>query len=162
MESTVLESKPQTTCISPEDAADGQSSENSEASILAKAAKIYFTEFDGQTYETSYEDCYDHPVDPERVMAEQAYRETYRQAAWEAVRWREVDEDAIEAAWTARRQHRQDYRVEIPHGRVVYRLGYRVEAARRRARVQALSVAQESWNELIKERTDPQLIVSVL
>lgn len=113
---------------------------------------------DGQTYDLCYEDGPDFPVGLEGEMIERSYRDGYLEGALEAARWRKIDVDAIEAAWNARRQLRSDHGVTLASGRGAYRQGYGVDAARLRGRVQALSNAEEAWNDLVKEGVDPQMI----
>lgn len=86
-------------------------------------------------------------VPPEHVaiMAEQAYRDAYLAGAREAAAWDFPDIEAIEAAYQARRRAREAAEAGVDKGRVLYRAGHEVEAARSRGRHHALEFAAQAW-----------------
>ncbi len=110
-----------------------------------------------------YEDGPGFPKTPEQVAAERAYREAFYTAVREALRLSfEELQDAITAAWNARRQTREQAEVHVPTyilynmpdrpeldgDQIVHVAGHEPAAARARGRVQALEMCREFYWEL--------------
>jgi hypothetical protein len=110
-----------------------------------------------------YEDGPEFPKTPEQVAAERAYREAFYTAVRDASRLSfEELQDAITAAWNARRQAREQAEVYVPTyilynmpdrpeldgDQIVYVAGHEPAAARARRRVQALEMCRQFYWEL--------------
>ncbi len=129
----------------------------------------FTVEYDGKHYDRFYDDGAYYPglgVDEtEAMQAERAFRDAFVETARRITReWRDLDVDAIEAAWSARQRAFEQARVLIPSTayfaitdpgilewmdsqQVAYQLGHRPKASRLRGVHHAMVYVDQAWRD---------------